>query len=105
MAAKYLKEKGYKVRIMNFYCNYGEIDIIAELENIIIFIEVKTRTNLLCGHPIEGINHNKKIHMKKTAKYYLYKNKIYNLDIRFDAIEVYLKNYKYKINHIKDIIN
>ena len=105
LAAIYLKENGYTIEKMNFYCKYGEIDIIAKFENMVIFAEVKTRTNLICGYPIDAINYEKKRHLKNSARYYLYKNKIYNLNLRFDAIEVYLKDNKYKINHIKDIID
>ena len=105
LASKYLEKNGYTIDAMNFYSKYGEIDIVAKFEETIIFVEVKTRTNLLCGHPIESISYRKKNHLKNTARYYLFINKTYNLDIRFDAIEVYLKDHKYKINHIKDIID
>lgn len=105
LAVKYLKENGYTINEMNFYCKYGEIDIIAKYENTIVFAEVKTRTNLLYGYPIDAINSKKMLHIRNSAKNYLYKNKIYKLEIRFDAIEVYLKDHKYIINHIKDIIS
>ena len=104
LAAKYLEKNGYTIEKINYYCKFGEIDIIAKLNNMIIFIEVKTRTNLLYGYPVEAINNKKILHIRNSAKYYLYENKMYDFLIRFDVIEVYLKDYKYKINHIKDII-
>ena len=105
IAAKYLKDNGYKIKEVNFYCRYGEIDIVAFNQNKIVFVEVKTRTSLKYGYPVEAINKKKIMNMKKTAVNYLCINKIYNLEIRFDAIEVYLGKDKYKINHIKDIID
>ena len=105
LAAEYLKKNGYTIRDINFYCKYGEIDIIAKFENTVIFTEVKTRTNLLCGYPIDSISHTKILHIINSARYYLYKNKIFNSNIRFDVIEVYLKKNEYMINHIKDIID
>ena len=104
LAVKYLENKGYKIIDVNFYCKYGEIDIVAKFERMVVFIEVKTRTSLKHGFPIDGVNHKKIIHIRNSARYYLYKNKIFNFDIRFDVIEVYLKKSKYVINHIKDII-
>ena len=56
------------------------------------------------GYPLEAINLNKVRHLYNTAKYFLYINRIYNNCIRFDAIEILLKNGKFNIRHIKQII-
>ena len=98
----------YKIIKQNFRCKQGEIDIIAtdkkSQDNNIVFIEVKTRTNLDFGTPAEAVNQVKKQHIVKTAKYFLYSNNIKYANIRFDAIEVLLNKNKYKINHIKQIM-
>lgn len=106
LAAKFLEESNYKIIKQNFRCKQGEIDIIATDINVeeIVFIEVKTRTSLKFGTPAEAVNKAKKQHILKTAKYFLYLNKIKNKNIRFDTIEVFLNNNKYKINHIKQIM-
>ena len=44
-AAKFLKKKGYKIKKMNFLSTHGEIDIIAENKNCLVFVEVKSRKN------------------------------------------------------------
>ena len=75
-----------------------------ELEQDLIFIEVKTRTNFEFGTPAEAVDRTKRQHILKAAKYFLYSNKIKGKNIRFDIIEVFLKNNKYKINHIKQIL-
>lgn len=105
LAVEYLENNGYIINKTNFYSKYGEIDIIASLENVLVFVEVKTRTNLLYGEPIDSINKRKLMHMINSAKNYMYINKIYNRENRFDVIEVYLSGAKCKINHIKDILN
>ena len=58
---EYLENNYYQIIEKNFYCRFGEIDIIAidKKENELVFIEVKTRTNLLYGIPIEAVNYNK----------------------------------------------
>lgn len=102
LATKYLQENDYIILARNFSCRQGEIDIIAKLKNEIVFVEVKTRTNCKYGKPAEAVNSIKQKHIRKTAEYFMLKNNISNNNfIRLDVIEVYIKDYKYKINHIK----
>ena len=104
VSAEYLEKNNYKVIYRNFNSRFGEIDLIAKDKDELVFIEVKTRRSLKYGMPSEAINNQKLKHIKETAKYYLYKTKQEDLNIRFDAIEVYLGNGNYRINHIKQII-
>ena len=103
LAAEYLENIGYKIIERNFLCRQGEIDIIAKDKDEYVFIEVKTRSSSCYGRPSEAINGIKKKHIVKSTKYYLYLHKLENMFIRFDVIEVYLYNHKYKINHLKQI--
>ncbi len=104
IAQGYLKDVGYKIIDTNFYSKKGEIDIIMREDNIIIFVEVKTRTNFKFGTPASAINKEKKLHIKKTAKIFLQINKLTNFNIRFDVVEVIFQNGKCKVNHIKNIM-
>ena len=98
----YLEHNGYNVINMNYYSKYGEIDLIATDNEYIIFVEVKTRTNLKYGTPAMAINQNKKRHIKMSAQYYVLKNNYKKFNIRFDVIEVFIKDGKCNINHIKN---
>lgn len=104
IAVKYVMGLGYKIIERNFYANQGEIDIIAKDKKEIVFIEVKTRTNLFFGKPIEAVTNQKQKHLIRTVKYYLYLKHMENKYIRLDVIEVYITEDKFKINHIKQII-
>ena len=84
IAVQYLKSHGHIILKRNFYCKQGEIDIITKDKNEIVFIEVK--------------------HLYKTARYFLYKNKMLNEFVRFDVVEILIKSGKFNINHIKQII-
>ena len=99
----YLKEIGYKIIKRNFICRQGEIDIIAKNKDEYVFIEVKTRSNLCYGKPREAVNKYKQKYIYKSAQYYLYRNRLNNAFIRFDVIEVYLQNDKYKLVHLKNV--
>lgn len=100
----FLKGNNYKILEKNYFYKHCEIDIIAEKEEEIIFVEVKTRTNNKFGSPRDSVNFYKKKNIKMAAKYFLYVNRLYNSFIRFDLIEVYCRNERVYINHIKDII-
>ena len=104
IAKEYLKGKRYIVLEENFNCRSGEIDIIAKDKNEIVFIEVKTREFGKNIRPIEAINKCKLERIVKTAKYYVFINDIEKENMRFDAIEVILKNKTIiEINHVKNI--
>lgn len=103
-AVDYLKQEGYKILERNFFCRQGEIDAIALDGNYIVFIEIKSRTSTEYGLPSEAVTKRKLEHMIKTIKYYLYIRNLENENIRIDVIEVYVKEGKYKINHIKQIV-
>lgn len=87
-AVLFLKKHGYKILETNFKNKIGEIDIIAEKDGVIVFIEVKNRSTYRFGRPIEAVDFRKQNKIKKVAEIYLMiKNKYYN-DVRFDVVEV-----------------
>ena len=104
IAIKYLEGIKYEIIIRNFRCKRGEIDIIAKENNEIVFIEVKARKSLNCGYPAESIDASKIKHIYKTAEYFLYKNNMLDVFLRFDVIEVYYINNRFIVNHIKNVI-
>ena len=103
IGTKYLIKNGYRIIIRNFRCRQGEIDIIAQDKNEIVFIEVKTRKNTNYGYPIDAVDKRKQKHILNASKYYIYINKLEKKNIRFDVIEIYKKD-KFYINHIKNIL-
>ena len=105
-AALYLKKQGYVIICMNFKCMQGEIDIIAEKDNTLIFIEVKTRTSRKYGEAREAVDNRKQKHIYEAARYFLYKTNMEEAYTRIDVIEIYLKNRKnnikpYKTNNVE----
>ena len=104
IAVKYLQEKNYQIIERNFECKQGEIDIIAKDKEEIVFIEVKTRANILYGKPKEAVDKTKKKHIYSCAEFYVFLKKLENSPIRIDVIEVYKRKQKYLVNHIKQAI-
>lgn len=102
--ADYITKLGYKVVERNFECNQGEIDIIAKDKEELVFIEVKTRTDMSYGEAREAITKTKKRHLINSIKYYIYKRNLEKEFIRIDVAEVYIKNQNVRINYIKNAI-
>ncbi len=102
--ADYITKLGYKVVERNFACNQGEIDIIAKDKEELVFIEVKTRTDISYGEASEAVTDTKKRHLINSIKYYIYKQKLENQPIRIDVAEVYINKGKVKVNYIKQAI-
>lgn len=103
ISKSYLITKGYQILDTNFLCRFGEIDIIATYNNMLIFIEVKGRKNILNGYPREYVTENKIQKLIITAKYYIKTKRVFDKQCRFDVIEIIEDNKK--INHLKNIVD
>ena len=103
IARSYFRSLGYKIIKTNYRCSQGEIDIIAKdlVSKELIFTEVKTRTSFNYGMPAEAVNKNKQKHIVSATKYYTYKNNLFNQFIRFDVIEILIKD-KIYLKHNKN---
>lgn len=104
LAVQYVERQGFKIIETNWrYSRLGEIDIIAQDKDALVFIEVKTRTSKAFGHPVEAISEQKLNRMKKLAEIYVNEKNItgYNT-FRVDLIAI-LAGIKTEITHIKDI--
>ena len=104
-ACEYLKKKGYIILERNFRKSYGEIDIIARLRDILVFVEVKTRTNATYGTPFDAIAPHKVQQIVKGAKYYKYILHPQLPDnMRIDAIGVIVAKGKVQtVEHIENV--
>lgn len=90
-AADFLRVRGYRIRTRNFRVPIGEIDIVAEKEGTLVFVEVKTRRWLSCGTPAQAVNHHKQRKIIQTAQWYLRQYHCEDCPCRFDVLEVYMK--------------
>ena len=101
VATAFMKDKGYKILKRNWRINRYEIDIVAEDEDYIIFVEVKTRTSLNHGEPQFFVDDAKIKKIVKTADEYICSNNRLE-EARFDIIGVYKHRDTWELNHIED---
>ena len=87
-AEKYLLEKEYVIIHRNVQTRYGEIDLIALKENVVVFVEVKTRSTLSYGYPEEAITQAKKEHILQAAEAFLLTSPFVDYDWQVDVIAI-----------------
>ncbi len=86
-AFSFLKEKGLKLLDRNYRTHLGEIDIIMQDKETIVFVEVRARTKNNTMDVLETIDHRKRSHIIQTSQHYLQKYKTTNKSIcRFDVV-------------------
>ncbi len=103
IACKYLERKEYKILKRNFHFGkIGEIDIVAEKDGTLVFVEVKTRKNNEYGDPLLSINHQKQTALRKAAEGYLYVNKINDKPCRFDIVIIDSASTPPKAKHLEN---
>lgn len=85
----YLEKQGYQIIDKNFFSHSGEIDLIANENGYLVFIEVKYRSSLQNGYPEEAITNFKIRSMYETANYYKYIHQIgEDTPCRFDVVAI-----------------
>ncbi len=99
VAADFLQSRGYNILKQNYYCRYGEIDIIAEENGYTVFIEVKYRKNTMSGSPESAVNGIKRKHIRQAALDFLINSYgTEEIPCRFDIVAITGN----QINLIKD---
>lgn len=88
LVEEYLRNKGYDILDRNFRKPFGEIDIIARIDEIVVFVEVKTRKNKDFANPSEAVTISKQQKIIKASQAYLMENDLTDSIIRFDVAEV-----------------
>ena len=88
LAAKHLKKHGYKIVERNYTCQFGEVDIVAKHQNYYVFLEVKSRKSTDFGLPRYAVNTRKQQTIIACAKWWLARNELMGVPVRFDVVEV-----------------
>jgi putative endonuclease len=101
MAARFLESKGYHVRARNYRCGRGEIDLIMQRDNWIIFVEVKTRSSTHYGEPEQTVSYGQARRIYAAAENYIFATN-WKGHVRFDVVAITLGT---GIVHFEDAIN
>lgn len=100
-AVHYLSADGYSIIVTKYRTKTGEIDIIAEKNKLLVFVEVKTRRSIAYGYPAEAVNYRKQRKLILTARCYLQQSGRSDCQCRFDIMEILITSSgKLSFNHI-----
>ena len=100
-AAEYLMSRGYIIRDVNWVSGRHELDIVAFHNDMMVVIEVKTRSNVDWAYPEEAIT-DKKIRNTILATETYIRMFDLDVDVRFDVISIVGKEPPFEIEHIED---
>ncbi|PJA47214.1 YraN family protein [Candidatus Uhrbacteria bacterium CG_4_9_14_3_um_filter_36_7] len=104
IAVDYLREKGWKILDLQYRTHFGEIDIVAQEKEEIVFIEVKTRQSIDCGYPEESVTPHKLRRLASLGEMYLEERRLETKPFRLDVISVLFKdNGLSEIYHIEAV--
>jgi putative endonuclease len=100
-AQEFLEKKGYKIVAKNWRFERAEIDILAQIQETLVVVEVKTRTSLDFGLPQDFVKPAQIKNLCKAVDAYIQMNNL-DLEIRFDIIAIYKTGNKMEIEHLED---
>lgn len=87
-AARFLRKQGYRILARQVRNSFGEIDLIALDGDVIVFVEVKTRSTLSAGLPVEAVDHRKQQQITRTALAWMKRRRLLDQQGRFDVVAI-----------------
>ena len=102
LAAEFLERNGFKIIERNYRFERGEIDLIAEEGDELVFVEVKARRSTMFGTPEDAVTEEKQEQVHAVADGYLFEHDIDDRPCRFDVVAIEFKHGKAEIRHIRD---
>ncbi|MCF6180600.1 YraN family protein [Lutibacter sp.] len=101
LAVEFLQKKGYKILNRNWRYKKAEVDIIAQKNEVLAVVEVKTRSSNYFGNPQDFVNEKKiKLLVEAINEYVVSKD--LDIEVRFDIIAILKNKSTFKIEHLKD---
>ena len=101
MALEFLEKEGYVIKEKNWYFQKAEIDLIAQKEDILVCVEVKTRSTNEFGDPQDFVDAKKIKLIVKAMNQYVEVNDL-DVEVRFDVIAIIHNKYQTKLEHFED---
>ena len=99
-AVRHLESQGFRVRERNFLCRFGELDVVAERDDLVVFVEVRMRSHAAWGDPAHTVSWSKQRKVVRAALHYLFRHDLQDRMIRFDVITVLGRGERARVEHI-----
>lgn len=102
IAARWLVAKGWQLRTTRFRSGHRDIDLVAERNGVVAFVEVKARRSGQFGDPIEAVNWRKQRELRRSAQVWIDRFGQFGVSYRFDVIGVLIGDNRIRIHHIEN---
>jgi putative endonuclease len=102
LAVRYLQKKGLKILQRNYRFERGEIDIVAEDGDELVFVEVKARRSNAFGAPEDAVTEEKQKQIYDVADGYLFEHDVDDRPCRFDVVAIEFRNGRTELRHIRN---
>lgn len=101
LAVEHLEKKGYKILAKNYTFGKAEVDIIAQIGDMLVAVEVKTRSSIDFGLPQEAVKPKKIQLLVSAVNEFVLSNEL-ELEVRFDIIAIHKNRGKYDLEHLEN---
>lgn len=88
LAARELEKRGYRIVDRRWRCRLGELDLVAWDGDVLVIVEVKARSRLDFGRPVDAVDRDKQRRLRRLALAYLKARKLHGVSVRFDVVGV-----------------
>ncbi len=99
---RYLQQQGLKLLTRNYHSRGGEIDLIMQDNNVLVFVEVRFRKSTAFGTAAETVNRTKQSKLIHTAEQYLQRHRVVHDSCRFDVVGVSPADSGYRMQWIQN---
>ena len=100
IAARWLEKTGWKILARRYRSGRRDIDVVAERDGLIAFVEVKARTGAEFGSPVEAVHRRKQRELTKSAQTWIDRHGRSGESYRFDVMGVLLKEKRVFVRHV-----
>ncbi|MHB8839977.1 MAG: YraN family protein, partial [Gemmatimonadaceae bacterium] len=101
IAARWLERHGYTVLARRWRSGHRDIDVIAERDGVVAFVEVKTRAAMEFGDPVEAVHAQKQRSLVRSAREWMARHEGAHSEFRFDVIGILLRDRSAWVRHIE----
>ena len=102
IAARWLRRAGWQLLASRFRCGHRDIDLIAERDGLVAFVEVKTRRSMACGGPVDAVGWRKQRELARSAQVWIDRHGKPDSAYRFDVIGVVVEDARVRVRHVED---
>lgn len=102
LAARRYEDDGYTVVCRNFRCSAGEIDLVVQRGETLVFSEVKTRATDFFGDPSEAVTPAKQARLRRLAAIWLGENRRRAMEVRFDVVSIVIDRSGARVSRYED---